>query len=515
MTAERNNLSSNPKTSIHPSFSLDPSISVSDLSPLSELSDTNMVLPNTSATSAAAGSSGGSQNTPGTAVGVATSAGNPNPLINPNIPAPTTTRKMPKPGEKNAPTFDPEKPEELGRFFERIEDWFADEHIHDDVDKKRRIVKYLDTDSESQWKALTEFSVGTFEEFKVAVMAAYPRAEDVMKGSVSALKKKIKKIGPVAVDERDELLNLVRTMTAEVLKLKQIQPPIHTNRELVDLFLGRLTPDFASRVANKLSVHRLMTGPNQAGGAAARNTEDMYDIEDVMQMAKHTSLENANPFGKYLHGVTGGMSETNVKLEEAVARLSDSISLQTQYNKQVDQRLANMQSFMNQPRPLPAAQPGYSRALAPPNNHVSTTSPPPVCFYCRGPHRIAECEHALKHLDLKWIVRVDGYLRAPNGNPIPRDGNKSLKEVVESMAQTKPGIIPMSKIQDKASLFQGSNKAQSYVQMQPTEEDNLRSLLEMMQKVGTDRVHELLNVQSNEPRVDDSDEWNQNFDLAL
>ena len=69
-----------------------------------------------------------------------------------------------------------------------------------------------------------------------------------MKGSVSALKKKIKKIGPVAVDERDELLNLIRTMTAEVLKLKQIQSPIHTNRKLVDLFLGRLTPDFASTV---------------------------------------------------------------------------------------------------------------------------------------------------------------------------------------------------------------------------------------------------------------------------
>lgn len=87
---------------------------------------------------------------------------------------------MPKPGEKNAPTFDQEKPEELGRFFERIEDWFADEGIQGDADKKRRIVKYLDPDSESQWKALTQFSDGTFTNFKKAVMASYPRAEEVL-----------------------------------------------------------------------------------------------------------------------------------------------------------------------------------------------------------------------------------------------------------------------------------------------------------------------------------------------
>jgi len=99
---------------------------------------------------------------------------------------------MPKPGEKNAPSFDIEKPEELGRFFEHMEDWFLHEGLEDDDDKKRRIVRYLDPDSESQWKALSKFSNGTFDEFKAEVMASYPKAEDVMRGSVSALTKKIK-----------------------------------------------------------------------------------------------------------------------------------------------------------------------------------------------------------------------------------------------------------------------------------------------------------------------------------
>ena len=71
-------------------------------------------------------------------------------------------------------------------------------------------------------------------------------AEEIMKGSVSALKKKIKKLGLIAVEEHDKLLSLLWTMTAKVLKLKKIQPPIHMNRELVDLFLRSLTSEFAS-----------------------------------------------------------------------------------------------------------------------------------------------------------------------------------------------------------------------------------------------------------------------------
>lgn len=124
---------------------------------------------------------------------------------------------MPKPGEKNAPVFDPEKPEELGCFFDRIEDWFKDEEIEDDQERKTRIIKYLDPDSEIQWKAFSTFAGGTYNEFKAQVMASYPDAEEVMKGSVTMLKRKIKKIGPVSPEDRSELLSLIRIMTAEVI----------------------------------------------------------------------------------------------------------------------------------------------------------------------------------------------------------------------------------------------------------------------------------------------------------
>ncbi len=78
-------------------------------------------------------------------------------------------------------------------------------------------------------------------------------------------------------------------MTAEVAKLKKITPLIHTNRELVDIFLGRLTQDFAANIAAKLSVHRLSTPvPMGAGGTPAvpQNPEDMYDVADVIKNGK-------------------------------------------------------------------------------------------------------------------------------------------------------------------------------------------------------------------------------------
>ena len=430
-----------------------------------------------------------------------------------NIPMPT--RKMPKPGEKNAPTFDVEKPEELGRFFERMDDWFADEGINDDRDKKRRIVRYLDPDSELQWKALSKFIEGTFEEFRCQVMESYPQAEEVMKGSVAALKRKIARIGPVAADDRDELLRIIRIMTAEVLKLKKIQPPIHTNRELVELFLSRLDGDFAARVANKLSVHRLLSEHNPGNNLGVRNTEDMYDIDEVMNMAKHTSLEHANPFGKYLGIATGGSLDASTKLEEAVAKLTDTITSQVQHSKQIDQRLANLQSYINQPRSIPPAassQPQNNKGNAPPQNHINSTYNM-ACFYCGGPHRIADCESARTHLDMKWVKQFDRYLRLPDGTQIPRIQNKSMKEVVEEMNKT-PGIIPMTKIQDKSALYQETSPVTTYIQTQGPETDDLRALTELIQRVGIEQLQQLITTNSNSSMEDieaEEESFTQNF----
>lgn len=412
--------------------------------------------------------------------------------------------RMPKPGEKNAPVFEPEKPEELGRFFDRVEDWFQDEEIVDNVEKKKRIVRYLDADSEVQWKALSKFSTGSYEEFKAQVMASYPAAEEVMKGSVTALKRKIKKIGPVAPDDRDELLSLIRIMTAEIMKLKKITPPIHTNRELVELFLGRLDAEFAARVANKLTVHRLISANNPANDDEVRNNEDMYDIEEVMEMAKQTSLEQANPFGKFLAVATTQASPVTVKLEEVVARLNDSINLQVQHSKEVDQRLHTLQNFMNQPKPAYEGTRPAQRSYGTRDNSGGTMN----CFYCEGPHRMGDCDHVLLHLDLGLLKRVEGKLRLADGSMLPREAGKTTCALVEAMRYVKKGLVAVGLIKDKSSLYP-REQATSYVQSR-VEEDSERVMEDLIRTLGTERVRQCL--QAREEYIAEAEEWEQNFE---
>ena len=84
-------------------------------------------------------------------------------------------------------------------------------------------------------------------------------------------------------------------------------------------------------------------------------------------------------------------------------------------------------------------------------------------------------------------------------------------EVIEAMHRSRPGIIPMSKIQDKSSFYQENSSTSSFTQSQaqPIEESNLRALLELIQKVDIEKVQRLLDHQT---QLKDEDEWNQNFE---
>ena len=95
------------------------------------------------------------------------------------------------------------------------------------------------------------------------------------------------------------------------------------------MFLGRLTTDFASRVAQKLTMHCVVQA-TAAMTQGARNPEDMYDIDKVMQVTKHTSLESANPFGKFLASNLESQSKVTAKLEEAVVKLTNTMNINNQ-----------------------------------------------------------------------------------------------------------------------------------------------------------------------------------------
>jgi len=64
---------------------------------------------------------------------------------------------MPVFGERIAPTFDPAHPNELPRFFARLETLFDRCSVQNDLEKKTYVTSYVDYELAEYWEALPEF----------------------------------------------------------------------------------------------------------------------------------------------------------------------------------------------------------------------------------------------------------------------------------------------------------------------------------------------------------------------
>ena len=270
----------------------------------------------------------------------------------------------------------------------------------------------------------------------------------------------------------------------------------------MDIFLGRLTQDFAANIAAKLSVHRLA-----APAAAPRNPEDRFDIADVMEMENLTAQEHSNPFAKYLRhsGSTGGEGVA-VKVEEAISKMNDTMSLYEQHTKLMDQRLNTLQNLVLQRSQGPTIYSNPNQgAVAFRSNGAPQTyggmynRDKEQCFYCGEPgYRIPDCVHVLRHLDLGWIKRVDNHLRFANGARIPRDPTKQMKDLVEEANKSTKGILYASKTPGLASFLQdhaieGLVKVQHMVD---NESEALNLVAKITRKFGPEAVISLPNCSS-------------------
>ncbi|PBL04471.1 hypothetical protein ARMGADRAFT_1022883 [Armillaria gallica] len=78
---------------------------------------------------------------------------------------------MPRLNEKSAPRFESSTdPEELERFFLRLEELFNKCAVTMDAEKKKYAVVYTNIKMEKQWKVLEHHAKGTFKEFKKDIL---------------------------------------------------------------------------------------------------------------------------------------------------------------------------------------------------------------------------------------------------------------------------------------------------------------------------------------------------------
>ncbi|EDR06400.1 uncharacterized protein LACBIDRAFT_328727 [Laccaria bicolor S238N-H82] len=135
---------------------------------------------------------------------------------------------------------------------DQMEDLFAEYGINSDVEKKKKLGKYTDQQTEFEWKAFKTFEDGSFDEFKKALIADYPDAGNAGKGTLTGLRAGTTKITHGAAST------------------------------------GCLTDSFADQVKASLNIEQTRDRKQKGNEdeTTARRTEDPYDIIDIIDMAE-------------------------------------------------------------------------------------------------------------------------------------------------------------------------------------------------------------------------------------
>jgi hypothetical protein len=377
-------------------------------------------------------------------------------------------RTMPRPGCREAPEFKQDDPSNLIRFLEFTEDLFEDCSITDDAIKKKWAGRYADTQSETEWKALPQYDGGSWDAFKRELLSNYPEALEAAEGSVSKLEKVCKRNAGVGIRDLHDLRKLKREFMAIANKLKVIDPPVVSNRELVRMFMGSLDENFAGQVYNRLSITEIPQAAAAApinnapdalatAVAASRRREDMYTIDQVVKAALEIG-EGASTMFATNYGSMPTSSrtvkiepQTKQELDEVrgqVAEIKDRINLNEKTNRdgfatiakalqlttqQTTKAINNL--TVNHQHGLTGSLPGMQQAgpTQTENKSGKGGTPPGACHYCHVlGHYIPDCEVKKRH-------EREGKIRITNGRAFMVDGtgipyhppDKSMEAKVE------------------------------------------------------------------------------------
>ena len=365
----------------------------------------------------------------------------------------SSQKSMPLPGSRGAPFFDKSKPIELLRFIDQMEDLFEEYGIRDDQEKKKKLGKYADQQTEFEWKAFNEFDdTSTFVEFKKALIDDYPDAQMAGKGTLTALKKVCKENSKLLESDYAELKALTRSFRAQQ-KLLMTPPVLVSNRELVDMFLGCLRESFASQVRSSLNIEqtRDRKQKDKENTSTTRRPEDPYEILDVIDMAETiagrlrggTREQNVLTRGEALP-VQAGKSlqarEHAIKMESdeldeirnLTANIADNVKIEQKQNSEFRSIVQNTQIEMKKLLETLAQQ--HQGVSNPQTKHATYKMTSEGCWYCEETgHFAMTCPHREEHINQKKIKLLGNKLYFfHNNTAVPRGtSEKTVRMIVE------------------------------------------------------------------------------------
>jgi len=370
----------------------------------------------------------------------------------PAVTGRSSQKSMPLPGSRGAPFFDKNKPIELLRFLDQMEDLFEEYGIRNDQEKKKKLGKYADQQTEFEWKAFNEFDENiSFADFKKALIDDYPDAQMAGKGTLTALKIVCKENSKLLESDYAELKALTRSFRAQQ-KLLLAPPVLVSNRELVDMFLGCLRESFASQVRSSLNIEQTKDRKQKdREDTTIRRPEDPYDIIDVIDMAEtiagrlrgntrdQTVVTRSEP-SQAQASTTLRVREQAIKMESdeldelrnITANFVDQVKIEQKQNSELRNLVQSTQIEMKKLFETLAQQhPGVNNPQA---KHATYKMTSDGCWYCDEPgHFTMNCPHREEHINQKKIKLLGNKIYfAHNNTAVPRGNNdKSVRQIVE------------------------------------------------------------------------------------
>jgi len=320
---------------------------------------------------------------------------------------------MPVYGERAAPTFSPNRPNEIRRYFAQLERLFARSNITTDAIKKSYVTSYVDADTADIWEALTEFKdvSKTYDDLKDRLLELYNQIS--LKYILTDLDRLVGERQRIGVKSLQELSEFHLKFNA--ISTYLIAADLLSKREQTQVYLRIFDASILSSLQVRLQIQHPQHHPSLP-----------YGIDDIFEAAKWV-----------LQGVTPPSMLAAVTSPPAAESTSNSMQPPSSEYIKKEQLSAMFSEFSKViADALKASTTKPSGGGSAPKNSA--------CNGCGDPdHFINNCKKILEYIASGKCKRnAEGKVVLPNGYYIPRDiPGRWLIERIDEWHKRNPGQV--------------------------------------------------------------------------
>jgi hypothetical protein len=316
--------------------------------------------------------------------------------------APTSAKPlMPLKGDRGAPTFNPDRPSELSRFFRQLEALFLRSGITSDEEKKDYVISYVDASLADLWEGIPSFksATSTYDDFKAAVLECY--TDQDRKYNVSDLDMLIgerQRLGIRSLNELSEYHLRFQAVTSYLLEKKLIG-----EIEQFNAFVRSFSATFWKDISRRLQVKYPDHFPDLP-----------YKISEVYEAARFV-----------LHGLPTGSSAIPIPSIPSQKSSPSSASYTPTPSQPIDspptikaEQLGSILTEFTKTIVEAIKQANVSNNRPSSSNYPRSTA----CNMCGKEHYIRDCDVVSEYIRAgKCRRNTEGKVVLPSGSFIPKD----------------------------------------------------------------------------------------------